>query len=102
MVTIVAAAGLLGQQDAGVHRLAVEQHRADAAFGLEAILLGAGHAELAAQHVQQRPVRLDQQLMALAVDRELERLARHAAGLSMRWTQAASARSTSAATRSLR
>jgi len=29
------------------------------AFGLKAVLLGAGHAELAPQHVQQRPMRLD-------------------------------------------
>ena len=76
-----AAAALLGEQDAGIHRLAVEQHGADAAFGLEAVLLGAGHAELAAQHVQQRPVRLDHELVALAVDREIERLPASWAGL---------------------
>src|SRR5580704_1367007 len=93
-----AAAALLGEQDAGVHRLAVEQDRANAAFGLETILLGAGHAELAPQHVQQRPMRLDRELMALAVDREVERLPRH----GMRSAQATSARSTSVATRRLR
>src|SRR5260370_17637351 len=69
-----APAALLGEQDAGVYRLAVEQDRANTAFGLETVLLGAGHAELASQHVQQRPMRLDHELMALAVDREVERL----------------------------
>jgi len=37
----------------------------------------AGHAGARPQHVQQRPMRLDRELMALAVDREIERLARH-------------------------
>ena len=94
----VAPLALGGEKDARVHRATVEQHRADAALRLEAILLGAGQTEIDAEHIEERPVRLGHHLVALTVDGELERDPRHAAS-RMRSRQRASARGTIVSTR---
>ena len=57
-----------GEEDARVDGAPVEQDGADAAFGLEAVLLGAREAEVEAEHVEERPVLLGRHLVALAVD----------------------------------
>ena len=62
------ALGLGGQHQAGVHQPAVEDDAAGAAIAGAAAFLGAGEPELVAQHVEQRLLRLAQELDGLAVD----------------------------------
>ena len=50
---------------AGAHGLVVDEHRAGAAQGLAAAELGAGEAEVVAQHPQQHPVFVDRHARGL-------------------------------------
>ena len=47
---------------------AVDQHRAGAATALAAAVLGAGQAEVVAQHAEQRPIAIGVDADRLAVD----------------------------------
>ena len=49
----LAAAGLRGQDQAGVHQLAIEQHAACAALAHAAAFLGPGQANIVSQEMQQ-------------------------------------------------
>ena len=60
-----------GEQQATVHRLAVDQDRAGSTVADVAAFLGAGQTQLLAQHVKQRLARLDRNGVAVAVDRQL-------------------------------
>src|SRR5262249_28254117 len=64
----LASGALRRKQDAGVHRLAVEQHGTHATLRLKAVLLTARESDLMAQDVQQRPVLFDVEFVALSVD----------------------------------
>ena len=98
----LAPLALGGEEDAGIHRPAIEEDRADATFCLKAVLLGAGQAEVGPEHVEERAVRLGQHLVALAVDGEGERDLRHDAASRMRSRQRVSARVTSVSTTRVR
>ena len=87
-----------GEEDAGVHRPAIEEDRADATFCLKAVLLGSRQAEVGPEHVEERAVRLGQDLVALTVDGEGERHLCHDAVPRMRSRQRVSARVTSVST----
>src|SRR5262249_25715341 len=86
---------LHGKQDARVHRRAVEQHRAHPTFGFQTILLGPRHAEAMAQYLKQRPMRLEGEVVRLAVDGECEP---HTIPPRIAWAQRDRARSTITAT----
>ena len=66
------ALGLQRQHRAALHRLAVEQHGAGAALAGVAADMGAGQAELLAQHFDQQALGVDLQLHGLAVDFEVQ------------------------------
>src|SRR5690349_4680018 len=89
-----------GEQDAGVYRASIEQHSAHPAFRLEAILLAAEQADLRAQDVKQRPMRLDEKVVAFSVHGERDRDASrpHERAPSARSTHRRNARGTSAST----
>nr|WP_167506414.1 hypothetical protein [Bradyrhizobium vignae] len=72
-----ASLSLARKQDAGIDGPSIKQHRADAALCFQAVLLGAHHADLVAQDLQQRPMGLDEQLMALAIDNDIENFPVH-------------------------
>src|SRR5690242_4640028 len=91
-----------GEEDARVHRSTIQQDRADATLCLEAVLLGSGQAEVGAEHVEERAVRLGQYLVALAVDAKGERELRHDAVSRMRARHLMSARVTSVSTSRVR
>src|SRR5450631_3429911 len=57
-----------GEQRTGEHRRAVHEHRAGSAGGIVAAALGAGEAEIAAQHVEQQRARLDGELVGKTVN----------------------------------
>ena len=85
----VAAIDLADGHQAGVHHLAVEEHRAGAALALAAALLGAGQAEVLAQHVEQPAHAGHRDLELDAVDGQVvahgaSRPARRRAGLRER------------------
>src|SRR5512134_10149 len=61
---------LHGENQAGKLRLAVDEHGAGAAFAELAAVLGAGKAEILAQHFEQRLVRCERRVGCLAVYRE--------------------------------
>ena len=63
------AVGLDGEDGAGLHRLAVEEHGAGPARGGVAADHGSGQPELLAQEVDEELSRLDLRRVALAVDR---------------------------------
>ena len=65
--------GVGREHQAGLHRLAVEQHRAAAAAAAVAHLLGARQVEVVAQRVEQRDARLDGELPDRAVHLEAQR-----------------------------
>ena len=54
--------------DARARRRAVDQHRAGAATALAAAVLGAGQAEVVAEHAEQRPIAIGVDADRLAVD----------------------------------
>src|SRR6516162_10299905 len=89
---------LLGEHDTGVYGAPVEQHGANAAFTLQAILFRAAQAQVGTQHLQQGPMRLNQQLVLLAVDGKRECRSAHGRASSMRPTQRARARATNVVT----
>src|SRR5579875_637121 len=62
------------QRHAGQCRPPVNEHRAAATAGVVASALGAGQAEIFAQHFQQQSVRRDSQFVEMAVDAELNQL----------------------------
>src|SRR5262245_2843629 len=62
------AVGLADRQRARAHCLPVDVNRAGSALRDAAAVLGSGHAELLADHPQERGVRLDVDLMLLSVD----------------------------------
>ena len=68
MVSIARALAFEREHQAGKHRLAVDQHRAGAAFAELAAVLGAGEVEVLAQHLEQRLVRRERDFDVLAVD----------------------------------
>src|SRR5712692_1884391 len=68
------------EQQAGELRLAVDQHRAGAAFAELAAVLGAGEAEVLAQQLEQRLVRRERDFVAFAVDRQAELRMAHCLG----------------------
>ena len=68
MVGHAAAVGLAGQHQAGVDRLAVDDHGAGAAVADVAAELGAGQIEMLAQQLQQRRFRRHRRAAVLAVD----------------------------------
>src|SRR6266513_4997240 len=73
-----AALALGGQHQAGKLRCAVDQHGAGAALAQLAAVLGAGEAEVLAQHLEQRLVAGEGQLDGLAVDAQAQlQAARH-------------------------
>ena len=51
---------------------AVEQHRAGAALAGAAAVLGAGKADLVADDLEQRALRVDEEMMLVAVDRDVQ------------------------------
>ena len=63
----LAVVDLDAEHEAGARRRAVDQHGAGAADAVLAADVRPGVAEVVAQHVRQRPPRLDGQLAALAV-----------------------------------
>ena len=67
------ALGVGGEHQAGLDRLAVEEHRAGAAGAAVADLLGAGEVEVVAQRVEQRHPRLDGHLPHRAVHLQVQR-----------------------------
>ena len=69
-MVIFAAFGLHREDQAGAHRLAVDQHGAGAADAVLAADVGAGEAKLMAQAVGERQARLDIDADLLAVDFE--------------------------------
>src|SRR5579859_5757899 len=60
--------GLHPEDQAGAHRRAVQPHRARPADAVLAAHVGAGVAEVVAEHVGERPAGLDQQFVLGAVD----------------------------------
>ena len=68
MVVISAGGNGVELGDAGADRRAVDQHRAGAAAALAAAVLGAGQAEVVAEHAQQVPLAIGFDLDRLAVD----------------------------------
>ena len=56
------------EHEAGEHRLAVDQHGAGAALAELAAVLGAGQAEVLAQHLEQGLVGREEDVLLLAVD----------------------------------
>jgi hypothetical protein len=80
----LAIAAAHGQHDARVHRLAVEEHRAHAALGVQAILFRAREPEIRAQHLQKRARRLHREVMTVTVDRQAQGHPRHHAAPRMR------------------
>jgi phage terminase large subunit-like protein len=88
---VISAVGLRGEHEAGLDRLAVEQHRAHAADALLAADVGTGQAEVVAEEVDEQPPRLDLALHLLAVhghvdaDR-LDRLGHLAPSLRRAWS----------------
>src|SRR5881394_1827546 len=58
------------EHETGQHRRSIEQHGTGPAFSQLAAVLGAGEPEIFAQHFEQRLVRREGDLRALAVDRE--------------------------------
>src|SRR5262249_49152690 len=71
------AIGLDGEHGAGLHRLAVEVHRAGAAMAGLAADMRAGQVELLAQEMDQQRARFDEGLDRLAVDLERDLRLRH-------------------------
>ena len=65
------------EQCAREHGRAVNQNRTCAAGRIVASAFGAGELQIQAQRVQQKPIRLDCQLMGTAVDAEFEKLLFH-------------------------
>src|SRR5207249_7748194 len=90
---------LRGEQDARVHGRAVEQDGAHAALRLQTVLLGSGEAEIRAQDVEKRAVRLGEDLVPLTVDRQRQGELAHDACSRTRSTQRARTRGTSVSTR---
>ena len=68
MVSHLGALGLDGKDGAGLHRLAVDMDDAGAALAGVAADMGAGHAEMLAQELDQQRARLDLAGDGLAVD----------------------------------
>src|ERR1043166_5950199 len=62
-----------GQLQAGVHALAVDQHRTGATLAVVAALLGAGEIEMKAQKIEQRHPGCHFERPGLAIDRERPR-----------------------------
>src|SRR5215469_11848192 len=89
---------LFSEHDTGIYGASVEQHGADAAFTLQAILFRAAQTQMGTQHLQQGPMRLNQQLVLLAVDGKRECRSAHRRPSSMRATQRARARATNVVT----
>src|SRR5215469_6772216 len=89
---------LLREHDTGVYSASVEQHGADAAFTLQAILFRAAQPQRGTQHLHQGPMRFNQQLVLLAVDGKRECRSVHRRISSMRATQRARARATNVVT----
>ena len=69
-VVTLRAFGLHREDEAGAHRLAVDQHGAGAADAVLAADVGAGQPQLVAQAVGERQARLDVDADLLAVDLE--------------------------------
>src|SRR5881628_474014 len=90
---------LRGQEDARVHGRAVEQDGAHAALRLQTVLLRPGEAEVGAQDVEKRAVRLGEDLVPLTVDRQRQGKLAHDACSRARSTQRARTRGTSVSTR---
>src|SRR5690348_16644658 len=65
---------------AGIHRAAVEDHRAGTALTAVAADLRSGHAEFVAERFGERPAILDVDLARGAVDRQANPRARRASG----------------------
>src|SRR3954470_20108430 len=78
-----AAAGLDGEHETGADRLAVEQHRAGAAYAVLAAHVRARQAAAVPQRVREQGTRLHVELVRLAVHGELRD---HAATASARRT----------------
>ena len=98
------AVGRDREQQAGPHRLAVEQHGARAADPVLAADVGAGQPQVVAQHVGQQPAGRDLRLARHAVDDEpyVVQLLGHAAAVvdsPARPAASASARAVSTRTR---
>jgi hypothetical protein len=69
----VSTVELTGKDQAGIYRLAVHQHRTSAAITGAAAFLGAGHADLIAQQIEQQPMSLNLAAQGVAVESELNR-----------------------------
>jgi hypothetical protein len=65
---------LNGEHEAGVDRLAVNEHGAGAAISNETAGLGAGEPELFADHLKKRLIRLDRELERFVINRNVKRL----------------------------
>ena len=66
------ALGLHAEHQAGADRLAVDQHGAGAADAVLTAEMGAGQPAIVAQHVGQRPARLDRDRVGSTVDGEID------------------------------
>jgi hypothetical protein len=78
------AVGLWREQHAALHRRAVQEHGAGAAVPGVAADVGSGQVEVVADEVDEQLARLDLALVALAVDRQPDRVLAHAASLTAR------------------
>ena len=67
--------GLHREQQAGAHRLAVEQHGAGAAHAVLAAEVRSRQLDVLAEEVRERLARLDEPLDGLAVDGEADHVA---------------------------
>ena len=74
------AVALHGEHKAAAHHVAVEPHRAGAAYALFAADMGAGEAKIVAQEIDQRLSRLDARgnVLAVHVQNDIEMMRAHA------------------------
>ena len=68
------AVGLNAEDQAGAHRSVVQDHRAGAADAVLAAQVGAGVAQVVAEHIGQGPAGLDDQVVIAAVNPQRDRV----------------------------
>ena len=66
------AVGFVGEHETGADRLVVEQDSTGAALTFAAAILGASKADLVADDLEQRAMRVDQDVVRIAVDRYVQ------------------------------